>query len=157
MESLTAPARPRLHSIDALRGLAICLMALDHARDFFHASAYAYDPLDAMRTAPAVFLTRWITHLCAPAFLLLAGVSAWLQHHRGKSIAELSRFLLARGLWLLMLEVTAISLGWAFSVPYLIYLQVIWAIGCSMIVLAALIWLPRAAILAFRRYSGAGP
>ncbi|QEE27079.1 DUF1624 domain-containing protein [Terriglobus albidus] len=148
MEPLIVPPRPRLHSIDALRGLVICLMALDHTRDFFHASSYAYDPLDAAQTTPAVFLTRWITHVCAPAFLLLAGVSAWLQHHRGKSIAQLSRFLLARGVWLLVLEVTVISFGWAFSVPYLIYLQVIWAIGCSMIALAALIWLPRAATLA---------
>jgi len=148
MEPLIAPPRPRLHSIDALRGLVICLMALDHARDFFHASAYAYDPLDAAQTTPAVYLTRWITHLCAPAFLLLAGVSVWLQHHRGKSLGRLSRFLLMRGLWLITLEVTVISFGWAFSIPYLIYLQVIWAIGCSMIALAALIWLPRAAILA---------
>lgn len=148
MESPTASTWIRLHSIDVLRGLVICLMALDHTRDFIHASAYAYDPLEAAQTTPAVFLTRWITHLCAPAFLLVAGVSAWLQHHRGKSLGQLSGFLLKRGLWLIALEVTVISFGWAFSIPYLIYLQVIWAIGCSMIVLAALIWMPRVAILA---------
>jgi uncharacterized membrane protein len=148
MEPPAAPTWIRLHSIDVLRGLVICLMALDHTRDFFHASAYAYDPLNAAQTTPAVFLTRWITHLCAPAFLLLAGASAWLQHSRGKSLGQLSRFLVMRGLWLIALEVTVISFSWAFSVPYLIYLQVIWAIGCSMIALAALIWLPRVAILA---------
>ncbi|MDE1175610.1 MAG: heparan-alpha-glucosaminide N-acetyltransferase domain-containing protein [Edaphobacter sp.] len=86
-------------------------------------------------------------HLCAPTFILLAGTSAWLQHDRGKSTPGLSLFLLTRGLWLIFLEATVISFGWTFSIPYLIFFQVMWAIGCAMIAFAALVWLPRVAVL----------
>jgi uncharacterized membrane protein len=123
-------------------------MALDHVRDYFHADAFAFDPLDPARTTLPLYATRWITHLCAPTFVLLAGVSAHLQLARGKSVADLSRFLWTRGLWLVALEGTVLSFGWSFSVPYAAFLQVIWAIGWSMIALAALVRLPPAAVLA---------
>lgn len=138
----------RIQSVDLLRGLVIALMALDHVRDFFHVSGYALDPLDPAQTTPLLYATRWITHLCAPTFVMLAGVSAYLQFARGKDTATLSRFLLTRGLWLVALELTVIGFGWSFWVPWMIFLQVIWAIGWSMVGLAALVWLPRVAVLA---------
>jgi uncharacterized membrane protein len=134
-----------VHSIDILRGLVMVLMALDHVRDFF--TDVRFDPLDLSQTSATLFLTRWITHFCAPTFVLLAGVSAWLLSQRC-SRAELSRFLFTRGLWLVVLEVTLMSFVWTFNVRYDhgLFLQVIWAIGVSMMVLAALVHLPLRAI-----------
>jgi uncharacterized membrane protein len=123
-----------------LRGLVIILMVLDHARDYFHAQAFLYDPVDPATSNLPVYATRWITHLCAPTFVFLSGVSAYLQRANGKSPATLSRFLLTRGLWLIFLEVTVVGFGFSFG-PVL-FLQVIWAIGAGMIMLAALTWLP---------------
>jgi uncharacterized membrane protein len=139
--SVTAHAFARVASIDILRGLVMVLMALDHVRDFF--SDAHFDPLDFSRTTAPLFLTRWITHFCAPTFVLLAGVSARLTA-RSCTRAELSRFLFTRGLWLIVLEVTLMSLVWTFNVRYDhgLFLQVIWAIGVSMIVLAALVYWP---------------
>jgi uncharacterized membrane protein len=136
-------ARPRLDSIDLLRGLILMVMALDHARDFFGASAM--NPRDVAE--PALFMTRWITHFCAPIFVLLAGISAWMYGARGRTTGELSRFLLTRGFWLIAIEFTVVRLGWmfAFNLDYFI-MQVIFAIGVSMVVLAALVHLPRWAI-----------
>lgn len=131
-----------------LRGLAIVLMALDHARDYFFAGGFNINALDPAQTTGWLYVTRWITHLCAPTFVFLAGVSAYLQLFRGKSTQRLSRFLLTRGLWLIILEVTVLGFGWAFAFPYPLFLQVMWAIGWSMIALALLVWLPRAAVLA---------
>ena len=136
----------RVQALDVLRGFVIVLMALDHVRDYFHESGYAYDPLDPSVTTGALYVTRWITHFCAPTFVFLAGVSAWLQGSKGKDPARLARFLLTRGLWLVVLEVTVVAFGWSFSIPLLPALQVIWAIGWSMILLAALVRLPLAAI-----------
>lgn len=141
------PARDRVASVDMLRGLVMVIMALDHVRDFFHAQALAFDPLNLERTYPLLYATRWVTHFCAPVFVFLAGVSAFLQLARGKTRAELSRFLLLRGLWLILMEVTVIGFGWSFSLDFL-FLQVIWAIGWSMIALAALVWLPWQGVLA---------
>lgn len=137
-----AVARPRLDSVDLLRGVVMIVMALDHTRDFF--SDAHFEPTDLAQTNPALFLTRWITHFCAPVFVLLAGTSAYLSLGRGRSKAALSQFLLTRGLWLVLLELTLVKLGWD-SWSYNVHdvgLQVIWALGWSMIALAALIHLP---------------
>ena len=144
----TAATATRIGSIDLLRGLVIALMVLDHVRDFLHADAVRFDPLDPARTSALLYATRWITHLCAPTFVFLAGTSVWLQRARGRTPAELSRFLLARGLWLVLLELTVIGFAWSFSLPFMIMLQVIWAIGCSFVALAALVHLPRRVVLA---------
>ena len=138
-------AKSRIRSIDILRGVVIVLMALDHVRDYYSYEMQLFDALDLERTYPALYATRWITHFCAPVFVFLAGVSAFLQGQR-KSNAELSRFLLLRGLWLILLEFTVLSFGWSFATGFL-FLQVIWAIGVSMIALAALVWLPWQVVL----------
>jgi uncharacterized membrane protein len=139
-------ARPRLDSIDLLRGAVMVLMALDHARDFFGASGM--NPRDV--TEPALFLTRWVTHFCAPVFIFLSGVSAYLYGARGRSAAELSRFLLTRGFWLIVVEFSIVRAGWMFGFGLDRFVaQVIWAIGASMVVLAGLVHLPRWAIATF--------
>ena len=103
-------AKGRLESVDALRGAVMALMALDHARDFFHSGAlHGVNPLDPATTTPALFLTRWITHFCAPVFVLLAGAGAYLSMARGRTKTELSRFLLTRGAWLIVLEMTFVQ------------------------------------------------
>lgn len=142
--------KERLYSVDILRGIAMILMALDHTRDYFH--DVRFDPLDLTQTTSILFVTRWITHHCAPVFVFLAGTGAFLSLGRGKTISDLSRFLVSRGLWLIFLELTVIRLAWFFNFDYtLIVGQVIWAIGWSMIVLAGLIHFPRSviAIIAF--------
>ena len=144
-------SRARIDSIDLLRGIVMVIMMLDHTRDFVHNAVFQFDPTDVTRTNVALFFTRWITHYCAPVFVFLAGTGAYLQYARGKSKGELSRFLVTRGLWLIFLEVTVVRLGVFFSFDYrfLGFLQVIWVIGVSMIVLAALIHLPLKVIAAF--------
>ena len=138
----------RLTSIDTLRGSVMILMALDHVRDYF--GLPGLNPVNLAQTTVPLFLTRWITHLCAPSFFLLTGTGAFLARGR-RSTAELSRFLLVRGVWLIVLELTVIRcLGMQFNIDYQVtMLIVIWALGWAMIVLAALVWLPAPAILAF--------
>ncbi len=136
----------RLRAVDLLRGLAIVIMALDHSRGFFGYTPF--NPTDLSQTSALLFLTRWITHLAAPTFFFLAGVSAFL-YGRKHTLREQCIFLLTRGLWLIFLEVTLISYSWDLSGSHFINLQVVWALGVSMICLSALIWLPAPAILAF--------
>lgn len=122
------------------------IMALDHVRDFTHQDAMLNDPMNFATTSPALFFTRWITHFCAPVFVFLAGTSGYLQSLR-KSTKELSIFLIKRGLWLILLEVTLITFGITFDVHWSIFvLQVIWAIGISMVFLGLAVWLPFKAI-----------
>jgi uncharacterized membrane protein len=145
-------ARARLESVDLLRGLAMVVMALDHVRDYFHRSGFYFnfDPTDLSRTYAALFATRWVTHFCAPVFIFLAGTSAFLSMSRGKSRPELSRFLLKRGLWLILLEMTVLHVAWWFDFLLLAQpVQVIWALGWSMIALSGLIYLPVWAVTAF--------
>src|SRR4051812_19977655 len=144
-EVMTAhPTRPRVASIDLLRGGIMVLMALDHTRDFFGAGGL--NPRDV--TEPALFLTRWVTHFCAPLFILLAGVSAFLYGTQGRTTGEVSRFLLTRGLGLIVIEFTLVRLGWSFD-PGARFLvaQVIWVIGASLVVLAGLVHLPRRVVI----------
>jgi uncharacterized membrane protein len=133
----------RLDSIDLLRGLVMVLMALDHTRDFFGTSGA--NPRDVAE--PALFLTRWMTHFCAPVFIFLAGLSAYFYGARGRSVGAVSRFLLTRGFWLMLIEFTIVRVGWTFNVDFThLTAQVIWVIGASMVVLAGLVFLPRWAI-----------
>ncbi|HEY9046966.1 MAG TPA: heparan-alpha-glucosaminide N-acetyltransferase domain-containing protein [Ohtaekwangia sp.] len=134
--------KPRVSSIDVLRGVIMIIMALDHTRDFFHADANLYAPTDLAKTSPVLFLTRWITHFCAPTFVLLSGVAARISLQR-KSKKELAIFLLTRGLWLILIEVTVLRFAILFNLYYdFIILQVIWVLGGSMVVLSALVYLP---------------
>jgi len=143
---LAAAARPRRDSIDLARGLVMVIMVLDHVRDFLGGSVV--NPRDVGDSA--LFITRWITHFCAPTFVFLAGVSAFLFGHRGRSRGQISHFLLTRGLWLVVLELTVLRFAWTFSIwPDALNLQVIWAIGWSMVALSGLVFLPRWAIGAF--------
>jgi uncharacterized membrane protein len=131
----------RLDSIDLLRGLAMIAMALDHVRDFF--SNAHFEPMDVEKTNAGYYLTRIVTHFCAPIFVFLAGTGAFMQLGRGKTKGALASFLVTRGLWLILLEVTVVRFGWAFNLDYHFFaFQVIWALGCSMIFLAPLIYLP---------------
>jgi len=150
--SLTAPApvespiaslpSARIVSLDIFRGLIMVVMALDHARDFF-----TNVPFEPERLAPtwlALFFTRWITHFCAPMFFLLAGVGAYLYGQR-RTPAQLAQFLWTRGLWLIVLEFTIVGTAWSFQIPFGFF-GVIWALGASMILMAAIVRLPMGGI-----------
>ena len=141
MSAVSLPPRTnRLPSIDFLRGLVMVVMALDHTRDFF--AAGGFNPRDV--TDAALFLTRWVTHFCAPTFIFLAGISAFLYGAQGRSISDVSRFLLTRGAWLALIELTVVRFGWSFNIHFNhLVVQVIFAIGVSMMTLAVLVYLPR--------------
>lgn len=145
---LTSPGQYRITAIDLLRGLVMIIMALDHTRDFIHKEALLEDPLNFATTTPFLFFTRWITHYCAPIFVFLAGTSGFFQSLR-KSKADLCGFLIKRGLWLILVEVTIITFAISFDVQFnTFFLQVIWAIGISMVLLGFAVWLPFYVILA---------
>lgn len=135
----------RLDSVDLLRGLIMVIMVLDHVRDYF--TSARFDPTDLTQTSAALFFTRWITHFCAPVFVFLAGTGAFLSFARGKPRAELARFLITRGIWLIVLEFTLVHTGASFTLDRSFFWnQVIWVLGWSMIALAGLIYLPLRAI-----------
>ena len=137
----------RVESLDILKGLVIIFMALDHTRDYFHIDSFLFDPADPEKSNLFLFLTRWITHYCAPAFSFLAGISAFLVGRR-KSKNELSIFLLKRGVWLILIEFTIVLFGWSFNIHFSsMGLLVIWSLGISMIFLAAIIHLSLKSIL----------
>ncbi|MCO7633150.1 MULTISPECIES: DUF1624 domain-containing protein [Pseudomonas] len=139
----------RLQSIDALRGLVILFMLLDHVRETFFLHRQVSDPMAIDATEPALFASRTLAHLCAPVFVLLTGLSAWLYGEKHQGRGDVSAFLFKRGLFLVALEFTLVNFAWTFQLPpSVIYLQVIWAIGLSMIALSLLVWLPRAALIA---------
>ncbi len=146
---MTPSPSTRLHSIDALRGLVILFMLLDHVRETFYLHMQVADPMDVLQIDPWLFLSRTLAHLCAPVFILLTGLSAFLYGEKQQGRAAVSGFLLKRGLFLVALEITLVNFAWTFQLPpSVIYLQVIWAIGLSMLVLSALLWLPRAVLVA---------
>ena len=139
------PERQRVEAVDLLRGLVIVLMVLDHVRDYFHAQAFLFSAVNPDQSYPALFATRWVTHLCAPVFVMLAGVSAGLQLRAGKSVTQVRKLLWTRGLWLIALELTVVTFGFNFGIP-IPFLQVFWAIGWSMLALAAVLSLTPTAI-----------
>lgn len=147
MDSPIATTRPaRLDAIDLVRGIIMVIMALDHVRDFI-SDRLLEDVTNLKTTTPALFLTRWITHYCAPNFIFLAGTSAFLAGTRGKSTRELSWFLFTRGLWLAIFEITFCRALWMFNYDFYNYgAGVFWAIGLSMIVLSGLVFLPTPAV-----------
>jgi uncharacterized membrane protein len=134
------PGPPRVQAVDVVRGVVMVIMALDHIREFW--SPMTMRAEDVAQASAALFFTRWVTHFCAPTFVFLSGVSIWLSAQKYLSRARTSRFLLTRGLWLVAVEVVLISfvLQWQYN---LIVLEVLWAIGGSMVLLAGLVWLPR--------------
>jgi len=146
-DDFSRAVRPRLDSIDVLRGVVMILMALDHVRDFFGG---AVNPVDMARTTPTLFFTRWITHFCAPTFFLLTGTGAFLARRR-RSASELAQFLVVRGFWLILLELTVVRcLGYQFNFDYRVTMLVIlWALGWSMVTLGALAPLPASAVTLF--------
>lgn len=150
----TPAVRRRVTSVDLVRGIVMILMALDHTRDYF--SRLHFQPEDLTRATPFLFATRWITHFCAPTFFLLAGVGAALAVSGGRSTKEVGKFLLTRGLWLVVLEITVSALGWNFKLGFPLILLVIWALGLSMVVLSGLIFLPKKIIAAIAILTIAG-
>jgi uncharacterized membrane protein len=138
-----APARPRVASLDVIRGAVMLLMAIDHVR--------VYSGLPPGGPTPGIFFTRWVTHFAAPAFVFLAGTGAYLHGERLGRRSELSRFLVTRGAWLILLELTVIRVAWTFNLDYPHYLLagVLWMIGWCMILMAALVHLPLRALGAF--------
>lgn len=134
----------RLLAIDALRGLVILIMLLDHVRETVFLHHQVPDPMSVSETEPALFVSRLLSHLCAPIFVFLTGLSAYLFQLKSQSLAETRAFLFKRGLFLILLEITLVNFAWTGQIfPEKIYLQVIWAIGLSMVTLALLIGLPR--------------
>jgi uncharacterized membrane protein len=134
----------RLGSVDMLRGAVMIVMALDHVRDFFHRAAISFSPTDLGKTTPILFLTRWITHFCLPVFMFCAGIGMFLWLQRGRTRAQLSRFLFTRGLWFILLELVVMQFAYDFNVSgkYLILLLILWIFGLCMVAMAALIHLP---------------
>ncbi len=133
----------RIHTIDVTRGIVMIIMALDHVRDLMHITGLTQDPTDLKTTTAALFMTRWVTHLCAPSFVFLSGASAYLTFKSQHNPAQTKRFLLTRGLWLMLLEITVINFAFWFDIHFrTIILQVIFAIGLGFVTLSFLLKVP---------------
>lgn len=137
----------RVNAIDLLRGIIMIVMALDHTRDYFHTQAFVFNPTDLEKTSVAIFFTRWITHYCAPAFVFLSGISINI-NLRKRGRPELVKYLLTRGLWLILLDLVVLRFGFFFNFYYdMTFFSILWLIGWCMIFMAAVIFLPYRAIL----------
>lgn len=148
MDQTVTLSRPRINSLDILRGLVIILMAIDHIRDMWALTPYT--PEDMTQTTPGYFFTRWITHFCAPVFVFLAGTSIYLFKQKVNDLNKVARFLLTRGIWLIFIEIILVNWAWSWKMPWNywgFFLQVIWVIGVCMIIVAGLIRLPQKALL----------
>ncbi len=127
----------RVLSIDIVRGFVMIIMALDHTRDLIHVNSITLQPTDLLTTNPALFFTRWITHLCAPTFVFVSGTSAYISFKNKKNIDETRRFLLSRGLWLIIVEFTLVNFGLWFDIHFNVFLfDVIATIGVGFIILS---------------------
>ncbi|HUP89600.1 MAG TPA: heparan-alpha-glucosaminide N-acetyltransferase domain-containing protein, partial [Longimicrobiales bacterium] len=128
--------------IDLLRGVVMIIMALDHVRDYV--TNLRIRPEDLSQASAFLFATRWVTHFCAPTFFLLTGVGIGISYNRGKTPRELSRYLVTRGLWLLVLELIITPIGWQFGFKLIpAFALVLWALGWAMIFMAVMVHLPR--------------
>ncbi|MET0320240.1 MAG: heparan-alpha-glucosaminide N-acetyltransferase domain-containing protein [Duganella sp.] len=146
---MTEQRKARVASIDVMRGLVMMIMMLDHVRETFFLRWQVSDPMDVATVDPALFFSRFAAHFCAPMFVFLTGLSAWLYAHPASGPRSATGFLLKRGLFLVVLEVLVVSVAWTgVFPPPTIYLQVIWVIGLAMIALALLHRLPRAVLAA---------
>lgn len=135
--------KTRVTSVDALRGLVMIIMALDHTREYFHSGAMSFQPDDLTRTTTALFFTRWITHICAPVFMFTAGLGAFFWMRPGRTTSQLAHFLWKRGLWLVVLELTVLRFIMTFTlVEGVVLLSILWALGWSMVALGLLVRLP---------------
>ncbi|HTF62297.1 MAG TPA: heparan-alpha-glucosaminide N-acetyltransferase domain-containing protein [Edaphobacter sp.] len=143
---LMEPRRMRLNSLDTWRGLVIFIMMLDHVRDFFNRGAMMSTPTEVGHTMVLLYGTRWITHLCAPTFLFLAGVGIRLQYEKAGPTRELSQFLATRGMWLAFLDFAVVSTVLNFGRPFF-FVQVLYATGLSMMAMAAMVWMRPSAVL----------
>jgi uncharacterized membrane protein len=142
-ELKTGSQTQRMASIDLLRGVVMIIMALDHVRMYFALGTWYSEPTNLLTTTPALFFTRWITHFCAPVFVFLTGTSAFLYGLNKTKISQLSWYLFTRGIWLIVAELTIINFAWTFDTTFSFrILQVIWAIGASLMLLSALVFLP---------------
>jgi uncharacterized membrane protein len=139
--------KPRVPSVDALRGLVMIVMALDHTREYFHSGAMTFQPDDLTRTTAALFFTRWITHICAPVFMFTAGLGAFFWMRRGRTLSQLAHFLWKRGLWLVVLELTVLRFAFSFG-RGVVLLSILWALGWSMVALGFLVRVPIRALAA---------
>jgi len=143
IQATATVAKARIDSIDFLRGCVMVIMALDHVRMFFGLGTWYSEPTDLGTTTPLLFFTRWITHFCAPTFIFLAGTSAFLYGRKRSNVKATAAFLLTRGLWLIFVELVIVNFAWTFDLTYSFrILQVIWAIGISMVALSILVFLP---------------
>ena len=135
-------AKRRLASIDILRGLAMILMTLDYVRGIFGIAPF--EPESISQTSMWLFFTRWISHLCAPVFVFLAGCSARLYEAKGRAKPELARYLCSRGLWLVFLEIAVVNTSFLnYAYGNYVLLHALWALGWCMVLLAAMVWLPK--------------